>query len=155
MCLMKYLMILTIGMCLLLTSVPAMADQAADEAAIREVVSQLFAALNKHDAKAYVALCAENFESGEGERKGHAAMEEYLSDVFANAKDIHFKLLDEIGILFVTPDVAIYRHYNERTGTFDSDGSPQPPLKRFSARVFVKKNNNWLFATHFPRPIEE
>ncbi len=35
---MKYLMILTVGLCSLLTSTPALADQAADEAAIRKAV---------------------------------------------------------------------------------------------------------------------
>ena len=48
--------ILTIGICLLLTSVPMLADQVEDEAAIREVVDQVYAAISKHDAKAYAAL---------------------------------------------------------------------------------------------------
>ncbi len=43
---MKHLLILTIGFCLLLTSVPAMADQAADEAAMRKVAKELNATWN-------------------------------------------------------------------------------------------------------------
>ncbi len=39
---MKHLLILTVGICLLI-SVPSMADQAEDEAAIREACEQLFA----------------------------------------------------------------------------------------------------------------
>jgi uncharacterized protein (TIGR02246 family) len=152
---MKYLMILAVGVCLLFSSVPAMADQAEDEAAIRKVVEQIYAAMNKHDAKAYAAVCAEDFETWEGDIKGRAAMEEVMSGVFANAKDIQFKLLDEIGIVFVTPDVAIYKHNDEITGSLDDDGDPLPPNKRLSARVFVKKNGRWLFASHFFRTIEE
>jgi ketosteroid isomerase-like protein len=132
-----------------------MADKAEDEAAIRKAVEQLFAAMHKHDAKAYGALCAENFETWEGDVKGRAAMEKLMSDTFATAKDIQFELLDEIGIVFAAPDVAIYKHTDKITGALDDDEEPLPPFKRLSARVFVKQNGNWLFATHFYRTIEE
>ncbi len=135
--------------------VPLMADQAEDEAAIRDVVSQLFAAMKDHDAKAYAALCAENFEDWEGNTKGRAAMEKQIADHFANMKDIQYKLLDEIGIVSVTPDVAIFKHTDEVTNSLDTDGKTRPPYKRLSARVFVKTNSKWLFATHFYRTIEE
>ena len=151
---MKHLLILTVGICLLI-SVPAIAAQAADEVVIREVVKQLFAAMGKHDAEAYVALCDEDFEMWEGDIKGHAATEKYLSGMFSDAKDIQFKLLDEIGIVFVTSDVAIYKHYDEVTGRLDDDGKSVPPFKRLSARVFVKKNGKWLYVAGFHRPIEE
>jgi hypothetical protein len=81
-------------------------------------------------------------------------MEKYLSDIFSNAKDFQIKLLDEIGIVFVTPDVAIHKHNDEVTGSIDADGKPLPPDKRISARVFVKKNGRWLFSTQFYRSIE-
>ena len=152
---MKYLMILAVGICLLLTSVPVMADQAEDETAIRKVVEQLYAAMKKHDAKAYAALCAENFETWEGDTKGRSAMEKFISDHFSNMKDIQYKPTDEIGIVFVTSDVAIYKHNDEVTNFLDADGKPRPPFKRLSARVFVKKNGSWLFATQFYRTIEE
>ncbi len=45
---MKYLMILTIGVCLLIGTVPVMADQAADEAAVRKVMEQVYTTANKH-----------------------------------------------------------------------------------------------------------
>jgi uncharacterized protein (TIGR02246 family) len=151
---MKHLMILLVGI-LFLVSFPAIADQAQDEAAIREVVEQLFAAMEKHDAKAYAALCDEDFETWEGDIKGRAAMEEYISGIFSNAKDIQFKLLDEIGIVFVTSDFAIYKHTDEVSGALDDDGNPVPAYKRLSARVFVKKNGKWPFSTHFYRPMEE
>jgi uncharacterized protein (TIGR02246 family) len=154
-CVMRLFMVFALGVCLLFSSVPATADQAEDEAAIRKVVEHIYAALQKHDAKAYTALCSENFETWEGEARGRAAIEKHLSDVFTNAKDIQYKLLEEIGIVFVAPDVAIYKERHEITGSLDADGKPVPPGKRLTARVFVKKNGKWLFSANFARPIEE
>ena len=48
---MKYLMILTVGVCLLIGTVPAMADEAADEAAIRKVVRQITQAFNNKETR--------------------------------------------------------------------------------------------------------
>ena len=146
---MKYLMIITVGICLLI-SVPAMADQAADEAAIREVVKQANAAFNNHDAKAMAAFDVENIESWDGKRKGR----KQLSEWFASMKG-QYKQLDEIGITFVTPDVAIFKEYGENTDRLDADGKPLPPQKALEAWVLVKKNGKWLGAAIFTRPAEE
>ncbi len=147
---MKYLFILTIGFCLLFTSVPAMADQAEDEAAIRKVVEQVNAAYNKKDAKAMASCITENFENWSGTRKGRKQSSEY----WASDKG-QYKQLDEIGIIFVTPDVAIFKEHGENTGGLDADGKPLPPQKVLEAWVLVKKNGNWLGAAIFTRPIEE
>ena len=130
-------------------------DQAAEEAAIRKVLEQSLAAYNGHDAKAYAALLTENFENWEGDRKGRAATEKMLTERFERQKDRQAKLLDEIGIIFVTPDVAIFKMRGEFTGMLDADGKPLPPLKRLIAHVYVKKNSRWLRAAWFGRPIEE
>ncbi len=52
---MKHLFILTVGTCLFI-SVPAVADQAADEAAIKKAAAQMATAYNNHDAPG-VAAC--------------------------------------------------------------------------------------------------
>ena len=89
---------------LLLISVPIMADQAEHEAAIREAVEGIRAAWNAHDANAAVAGHVENIESLDGSRKGKAAEEKYVEGLVAGPlKDVQAKLLDEIGIVFVTP----------------------------------------------------
>jgi len=147
---MKYLVILTVGVCLLLTSVPVMADQAADEAAIREVVKQAIAAFNKHDAKGMAAFDVENIESWDGKRKGRKQISEFLASMKGQ-----YKQLDEIGIIFVTPDAAIFKEHGENTGGIDADGKPLPPQKALEAWVLVKKNGKWLAAAIFTRPIEE
>lgn len=152
---MKHLMILTVGICLLLTSVPAMADQAEDEEAIKKVMEQLYAAANKHDVKGYMALCDEKFENWIGTIKGRDAFGKMISESWERQTDTQFKPLDEIGIVFVAADVAIYKLRDEVTGRLDVDGKPMGPVKRLMARVFVKKNGNWIQAAYFQRPTEE
>ena len=61
---MKYLMILTVGVCLLFATVPAVADQAADEAAVREANEQRIAVWNAKDVKAYLAFFDEGCKIG-------------------------------------------------------------------------------------------
>ncbi len=53
---MVYLRILTVGVCMLLASVSATADQAADEAAIRRAIEENFVTWNAKDVGAHVAL---------------------------------------------------------------------------------------------------
>jgi len=152
---MKYLITLTIGVCLLFSSVPAMADQAEDEAAIRKVVEQLNAAFNNHDAKGMAALWETSLvESWNGSAKG-AARVEYYADLFKRQPSIKSKRLEEIGIIFFTPDVAVYKALMDNTGLVDEDGKPLPQLKWLGAWVMVKRNGKWLSAAFFSRPIEE
>ena len=151
---MKYLITLTIGVCLLFSAVPAMADQAEDEAAIRKVFEQINAAFNNHDAKGMFALADKSVESWDGSRKG-AAHFEYYADMFKRMPSIKSNLLEGIGIIFVTPDVAIYKARRDNTGLVDEDGKALPQLKWLGAWVMVKKNGKWLSAAFFSRPIEE
>lgn len=152
---MKYLMILTVGVCILFASVPAMADQAEDETAIRKEVEKMAALSNKHDAEALGAPLTEDYENWTGSQKGRAAYVKNMSNLYDLNKDRQVKLLDEIGIVFVTPDVAIFKGRLETSGLHDADGKPLPPSKRLQAWIFVKKSGQWLRAASFSRPIEE
>ena len=152
---MKYLITLTIGVCLLFSSVPAMAVQAEDEAAIRKVWEQNQAAFNNHDAKGMAALWETSLvESWDGSAKG-AARVEYYADLFKRQPSIQSEVLGEIGIIFVTPDVAVYKARMDNTGLVDEDGKPLQQVKWLGAWVMVKKNGEWLSAAFFSRPIEE
>lgn len=151
---MKHLLILTVGISLLI-SMPVMADQAADEVAIRKTMEQLYAAYNNHDAKAYAAHCDEIIENWDGSDKGRAAFEKTAAKFLERQKDYHVKPLEEIGIVFVTPDVAIYKVRDEMSGELDAAGKALPPFKMIRARVLVKKNGKWLYAATFSRRIEE
>jgi uncharacterized protein (TIGR02246 family) len=135
---------------LLFAAMPVMAQSAADEAAIREVVKQINVAFNKSDAKAMASYIVEDFENWPGTRKGR----KQVSENWASAEG-QYKQLDEIGIIFVTPDVAIFKEHGEETGFLDSDGKPLPTEKVLESWVAVKKNGKWLLAAIFTRAIED
>jgi uncharacterized protein (TIGR02246 family) len=154
---MKYLMILTVGVCLLFAAMPVMAQSTADEAAVREAEEKYIVTWNAHDAKALCATNVENSENWEGTRKGKVACEKAFEEYFAGSlKNFEVKLLDEVGIVFVAPDVAIYKARYAYSGTLDDEGKASPPGKTMYARVYVKKDGKWLGAHgQFNRPIEE
>lgn len=155
MAIMKCLTIFTTGVWLLFSSVPAMADQSEDEAAIRKVREQQDAAFSNHDAKGMAAHLDPSAESWDGSLKGAAQLTAFYADMFKRQPDIKSDLLEEIGIIFLTPDVAVYKARRDNTGLIDKDGKPRPQLKWLGAWVMVKKDNKWLVAAFFSRPIEE
>ena len=148
---MKHLLILTVGICLLLVSVPAMADQASDEAAIRAATEKFQDAMNKHDIEAVSALFDENFQSWTGDRKSRADAVKFAKMRFERQKAHQRKLSKEVGIDFITPDIAIHKYYEEWTGWIGADGKTQPPTKTFTGCLYVRKNGNWLRRTAFWR----
>ncbi len=152
---MKYLTTLTIGVCLLFSSVPAMAVKAEDEAAIRKVVEQNQAAFNNHDGKGMGALSEISLgENWDGSYKWTAGSDN-LVDLWKRQPSIQSEILEEIGIIFFTPDVAVYKALMDNTGLVDEDGEPLPQVKFLVAWVMVKKNGKWLSAAFFTQPIEE
>jgi uncharacterized protein (TIGR02246 family) len=134
---------------LLASVTPVMAGQSAeDEEAIKKVVEQLYAALNKKDIKAAFALCDENFENYTGTLKGREANEKRWMPIFKTRfKNVQYKPVEEIGIQFITPDVAIYKDSYDFTGALDEDGNTLQALKWSNAHVFVKKDGKWMYAT--------
>jgi hypothetical protein len=75
--------------------------------------------------------------------------------MFKRMPSIKSNHLGEIGIIFVTPDVAVYKARMDNTGLVDEDGKALPQLKWLGAWVMVKKNGKWLSAAFFSRLIEE
>jgi uncharacterized protein (TIGR02246 family) len=129
-------------------------DRTADEEAIRKVVEQVNTIHNRRDVKALVALFDETVEDWAGQTKGREAMEKNLTDLFACEKNRIQEELGEIGIVFVTDDVAIYKSRRVTTGTVDAEGNPLPPQKVMFARVLVKRDGRWYLAAWFGTPIE-
>ena len=152
---MKFLMILTLGFCLLFAAVPAVADQAADKAAIREAMDRMYAAWNRHDAKGLVAEMHETYETWTGDMKGPAARQKYWEERFAAQKSAKYTKREEIGIVFVTPDVAIWKARGEISGWVDENGKTMPPYRFLMGSVVVKKNGKWGEVAYFGTPIEE
>jgi ketosteroid isomerase-like protein len=151
-------MILTIGMCLLIAAVPAVAQNAADEAAIREASKQSRELLNKGDIKGHLDMYADPFMvfgNAAAIRTGH---ETNHQESIARSKDnpANTKMLDEIGIVFLSADSAIHQFRVQDTGGIDEDGNAMPsPRKAYIARVYMKQNGKWLLKAIFDTPIEE
>ena len=132
-------------------------DQAAEEAAVRDATEQFMAAYNKHDPQAVAALIDEECRQWGDAVKGKAAFAKWYGERFERSKDLinQIKLSEEIGIDFVTPDIAIHKFREETTGVVDADGNPQPLAKGLRAYLYVKKNGQWLRRAQFRRPIED
>jgi uncharacterized protein (TIGR02246 family) len=152
---MKYLMILTAGICSLLFSLSAMADQAEDEAAIRKVVAAIEAAYNAHDPSALLPLLDDTVVILGRTMRDKREAETFWSEAFAQSKNAKRQFLEEIDIVFVTPDVAIYKSRYERTGRADANGKALPPNQAIAARVLVKRDDTWLLAASFGQVIVE
>jgi uncharacterized protein (TIGR02246 family) len=130
-------------------------DQAAEEAAVRKAVEQMNAAFNNHDAEGMAVFWDETNENWSGNLKG-VENKEYYSDLFKRHPAIRSELLEEIGIIFVTPDVAIYKSRRENTGYVDEEGKPlTQSRKSLMAWVQVKKGGKWMNVAFFSRPIIE
>ncbi len=66
---------------------------------------------NKHDAKALLLSVTEEFEEvGWRDRKDARRGKNLSRNVLKESPTVQV-CSDEIGIVFVTPDVAIYKHY--------------------------------------------
>ncbi len=64
-------------------------------------------------------------------------------------------IVEKGDVVFITPDVAVYRFTSEYSGYVDEDGKPLPPGKGQAVRVYVKKDGKWLLAvTGLNRPEE-
>jgi ketosteroid isomerase-like protein len=135
--------------------VPAVADQAEDEVAIRKVIKAIISTGNDRDAVAMMAYCDPVYETPDGRRKGIDEVTAGYVRLFDRSKEFHIEQLEEIGIVFVTPDVAIYKDRRRITGYIERDGSPRPPQTRLTAWVMVKRNDSWLCAAFFYRPLDE
>ena len=97
----------------------------------------------------------EEIESWDGSAKGRSGHQKAIAEYLQLAKNARMKELEEIGIVFVTPDVAIHKLRREMSGMVDADGKTLPDTKQIHARVFVKRNGKWLQAAYFSRPIQE
>jgi ketosteroid isomerase-like protein len=153
---MKRLIFSLVILCLLFSAAQVQAQTwSAAEKEVVQAIDNCNAAYNAHDTKAFVALRTEDYEDWVGTTKGREARAKDLTGTFERQKSIRAKQLEEIGINFVTPDVAIYKQRIEVTGSVDGDGKPLPPARSLAAGVWVKQGGRWLESTFFSRPIEE
>jgi uncharacterized protein (TIGR02246 family) len=148
---MRTLLTVAIAVAVLVSFTPTvLAQSAEDEAAIRGLVKEINDAFNERNAEGMASCIVENFENLEGKQKGRKEMSEYWASMKGQ-----YKQLDEIGIHFLTPDIAIFREHGENTGLFDADGKPLPTRRVVESWVAIKKDGKWLLAAFFNRPVEE
>jgi hypothetical protein len=116
---------------------------------------QTYVALNERDIEAFIPCFDEKYESWDGTIKGLEPWKKWITEYLDNQTDAQFNFLGEIGIVFVTSDVAIYKDHHEVVDMVDADGNRLPKLKRIWASVWAKRNGKWLMTTQFVRRIEE
>jgi ketosteroid isomerase-like protein len=134
---------------------PAVVGQAEDAAGVRKATEQFYSAYNAHDAKAVAALVDEMCENWGGTLRGRAAYEENYRRRFERSRNIRERMVAEIGVVFLTPDIAIHKFRDEVSGAVDGDGNAVPPAERLRAVVYMSKEGEWLRVAQFTRTIEE
>jgi len=147
-----YLAVATI-LTLLAAGSLAAADRAKDEAAIRKVVEQVNTIHNRHEVEPLVALFDETVENWTGTIRGRAAYEKAIAGLFEREGNRLQEEVEEVGIVFVTNDVAIYKSRRQVMGEVDSTGKKLPPQTVNLARIFVKRENRWQLSAWFAMPV--
>jgi ketosteroid isomerase-like protein len=129
-------------------------DIEAEEAAIRETMKTAIEGLNNHDIQAHLSTLTEDFEtwSGRGEKN---AREKYFTELWEWQKNVKYNVVEELGITFISPDVALYKARCESTGEIEKDGTPIPRNEWQGAWILAKKGGKWLIPAWYTRPIEE
>jgi uncharacterized protein (TIGR02246 family) len=131
---------------LVLSAASMRAQGASDEQAIRALMAQTTDAFNKHDARAWAAVCTPDARlvTVRGESmNGAAAIENGLASIFATrGRNSKLKTLD-VAVRFVRPDVAIAHVTNEMSGVVSPSGDVQAPHTELSIRVAVKDGGVW------------
>ncbi|MBV1855059.1 YybH family protein [Catellatospora tritici] len=127
-----------------------MADD--DLAAIGDVMQALgkaFATLSADGVAGLYTADADWTNAFGTSRKGGAAIEAYLANLFA---DRHFAAGKPLGppqadIRLLTADVAVARTYLERAGQQTADGATMPVRRNFSLKVFTREPDGWKIAS--------
>jgi uncharacterized protein (TIGR02246 family) len=121
-------------------------NQGMNEEAIRNVILQMTAGFNKHDAKAATQMYTSDadFVNVRGDKyTGAEEIQQKLEAIFlTRAKQATLKTLN-VTVRFVNPGLAIAHVTNELSGLVDSAGVKLPSHKELSIRVFIKENDNW------------
>jgi len=150
---MRNMLIGLFGLCLVMTAVPGAAvDRSADEAAIMKAMEKFDEAYRNRDEQALGALMADDFENWLGTDQGRDVNVKAGMAGLKSQPNVQYQRSGELGVVFITPDVALYKAYWEFSGMVDGEGKPIPPLKILGACVMVKRDGKWLMVAFFSRP---
>ena len=131
---------------LLIFPLPSLSQDGGDDRAVRAVVGGFVDGWNRHDAKRFAAVFAEDADftnlRGDGV-VGRAKIEEFLAPGFAGfLKNSHIESTD-IKTRFVRLDVAAVDVRWRMTGTTDPQGKPQPVRSGLLSFVMAKSGGQW------------
>ena len=118
----------------------------ADEQAIVALMDRFMDAWNRHDAKAFASVFAEDgdFTNWRGTgASGRSKIEEFHAPVFATIfKNSHQKH-DDIKIRFIRDDIAAVDVRWQMTGATDPHGNPRPDRHGLLNFVMAKDAGRW------------
>ena len=120
---------------------------AKDEEEIQKVLAQQAEAWNRHDAKAFSMVFAEDadFTNVIGmSAHGRAEIEKFHAPMFATRfKDTHLTIINS-KIRFIKPDVAAVDAWWEMTGAKTQEGKDIPLRKGLLNFVMTKEGGQWF-----------
>ena len=116
------------------------------EESIREVVKDCMDAWNKHDAKAFALLFAEDADftnwTGQG-ATGRDAIERYHEPLFATRFKTSHQTTENIKVRLVKPDVASVDIWWNMTGAMNGSGQPRPSRRGILSWIMTKEEGKW------------
>ena len=119
--------------------------------AIREVTRQINEAWNNHDAEAVAAYFDADWRNFNLVGR---QLEAAIAELFESQPKHHRELLNEVGIVNVTSDVAVYMGTREVSGTVDDQGNALEPVRENFSRVYRKSGDSWLAVVSYSVPIQ-
>jgi len=118
----------------------------ADQPAITAVIDRFVDAWNRHDAKAFAAVFAEDADftnwRGEG-ASGRSKIEEFHAPMFATIFKNSYQSYTAINTRFIRPDVAAVDVHWEMTGATDAQGNPRPDHRGLLSFIMTKNAGQW------------
>ena len=129
-------------------------DIEAEKAAIRETMKTAIEGINNHDIQAHLSTLTEDFEtwSGKGDKE---TREKNFMELWEWQKNVKYNVVEELGITFITPDVALYKARCESTGEIEKNGTPIPRNEWQGVWILAKNDGRCLIPAWYTRPIEE
>jgi uncharacterized protein (TIGR02246 family) len=117
-----------------------------DEQSIVALINRFVDGWNRHDAKAFAAIFAEDADftnwRGEG-ASGRSKIEEFHAPMFATIFKNSHQSYKAIKTRFIRPDVAAVDVCWEMTGATDPQGNPRPDRQGLLNFVMAKNAREW------------
>ena len=125
------------------------AEQEEEKKAVRKAMDQVVAAYGKRDSEAMAAASHDQFITFGRIARGKAEIAELWSNIFSQWGEQEVNILEDFGIEFLAPNVAVWRARGEFANRTGPDGESLPPQGFVGANVYIKKEGKWRRASAF------